>query len=199
MVRFGVTGGIGSGKSYVLRLLAERGIPVYDSDSEAKRLMLVDAGIREGLTGLLGNDVYLPDGELNKPLISAYLFASVQNAERINAIVHPRVKAGFNRWASEQKAPLVALESAILFESGFEDVVDFVVTVCAPIEVRMHRVQERDGATEAQVRKRMAAQMDDEEKCKRSDFVILNDGNKPLDIQIDDLLQILGGMEKGKD
>lgn len=199
MVRFGVTGGIGSGKSYVLRLLAERGIPVYDSDSEAKRLMLVDAGIREGLTGLLGNDVYLPDGELNKPLISAYLFASVQNAERINAIVHPRVKAGFNRWASEQKAPIVALESAILFESGFEDVVDFVVTVCAPIEVRMHRVQERDGATEAQVRKRMAAQMDDEEKCKRSDFVILNDGNKPLDIQIDDLLQILGGMEKGKD
>ena len=199
MVRFGVTGGIGSGKSYVLRLLAERGIPVYDSDSEAKRLMLVDAGIREGLTGLLGNDVYLPDGELNKPLISAYLFASVQNAERINAIVHPRVKAGFNRWASEQKAPIVALESAILFESGFEDVVDFVVTVCAPIEMRMHRVQERDGATEAQVRKRMAAQMDDEEKCKRSDFVILNDGNKPLDIQIDDLLQILGGMEKGKD
>ena len=199
MVRFGVTGGIGSGKSYVLRLLAERGIPVYDSDSEAKRLMLVDAGIREGLTGLLGNDVYLPDGELNKPLISAYLFASVQNAERINAIVHPRVKASFNRWASEQKAPIVALESAILFESGFEDVVDFVVTVCAPIEVRMHRVQERDGATEAQVRKRMAAQMDDEEKCKRSDFVILNDGNKPLDIQIDDLLQILGGMEKGKD
>lgn len=199
MVRFGVTGGIGSGKSYVLRLLAERGIPVYDSDSEAKRLMLVDAGIREGLTGLLGNDVYLPDGELNKPLISAYLFASVQNAERINAIVHPRVKAGFNRWASEQKAPIVALESAILFESGFEDVVDFVVTVCAPIEVRMHRVQERDGATEAQVRKRMAAQMDDEEKCKRSDFVILNDGNKPLDIQIDDLLQILGRMEKGKD
>lgn len=199
MVRFGVTGGIGSGKSYVLRLLAERGIPVYDSDSEAKRLMLVDAGIREGLTGLLGNDVYLPDGELNKPLISAYLFASVQNAERINAIVHPRVKAGFNRWASEQKAPIVALESAILFEFGFEDVVDFVVTVCAPIEVRMHRVQERDGATEAQVRKRMAAQMDDEEKCKRSDFVILNDGNKPLDIQIDDLLQILGGMEKGKD
>lgn len=199
MVRFGVTGGIGSGKSYVLRLLAERGIPVYDSDSEAKRLMLVDADIREGLTGLLGNDVYLPDGELNKPLISAYLFASVQNAERINAIVHPRVKAGFNRWASEQKAPIVALESAILFESGFEDVVDFVVTVCAPMEVRMYRVQERDGATEAQVRKRMAAQMDDEEKCKRSDFVILNDGNKPLDIQIDDLLQILGGMEKGKD
>ena len=199
MVRFGVTGGIGSGKSYVLRLLAERGIPVYDSDSEAKRLMLVDADIREGLTGLLGNDVYLPDGELNKPLISAYLFASAQNAERINAIVHPRVKAGFNRWASEQKAPIVALESAILFESGFEDVVDFVVTVCAPIEVRMHRVQERDGATEAQVRKRMAAQMDDEEKCKRSDFVILNDGNKPLDIQIDDLLQILGRMEKGKD
>ena len=109
------------------------------------------------------------------------------------------MKAGFNHWASEQKAPIVALESAILFESGFEDVVDFVVTVCAPIEVRMHRVQERDGATEAQVRKRMAAQMDDEEKCKRSDFVILNDGNKPLDIQIDDLLQILGGMEKGKD
>ena len=197
-IRIGLTGGIGSGKSVVSRLLEVMGIPVYISDIETRRLMVSDESIRRGLTSLLGENVYIGEN-LNKPLLASYLFGSAEHAAQVNAIVHPRVKAGFNRWASEQKAPIVALESAILFESGFEDVVDFVVTVCAPIEVRMHRVQERDGATEAQVRKRMAAQMDDEEKCKRSDFVILNDGNKPLDIQIDDLLQILGGMEKGKD
>lgn len=199
MVRFGVTGGIGSGKSYVLRLLAARGIPVYDSDAGAKRLMRTDTGIRKGLTDLLGEDVYTADGELNKPLVSAYLFANAQNAGRINAIVHPRVKADFNRWTSCQNAPHVALESAILFEAGFEDTVDFVVTVYAPVEMRICRVRERDGMAEAQVRKRMEAQLDDEEKCRRSDFVILNDGSKPLEVQIDGLLQILGKMEKAKD
>lgn len=198
MVKFGVTGGIGSGKSYVLRLLAARGIPVYDSDTEAKRLMRTDADIRRGLEDLLGDSVYLAGGELNKPLLSAYLFANARNAGRINAIVHPRVKADFYRWASEQSVSCVALESAILFEAGFEDTVDFVVTVYAPMEVRIRRVQARDGLTEAQVRERMAAQSDDEEKCRRADYVIVNDGSKPLEIQIDNLLRILRKQEKAK-
>lgn len=197
MVKIGITGGIGSGKSYVSRLLMERSVPVYDTDSEAKRLMLENAEIRKGLIKLLGNDVYQENGELNKPLVAGYLFADKQNAERINSVVHPQVKADFNRWAMKQDKRWVALESAILFESGFEDVVDFVVAVYAPVEIRLKRVQERDGVTESQVRKRMAAQLDDETKCNRSDFVIINDGSKSLEVQVDNLLQTLEMIEKG--
>ncbi len=192
MVRIGITGGIGSGKSYVSRLLQERGVPVYDTDGEAKRLMHTDVDIRRGLTGLLGREAYLADGTLNKPLVADYLFAGPQHAERVNAIVHPRVKADFLRWAAERAGhAFVALESAILFESGFEDIVDVVVTVYAPREVRMRRAVERDGTTEEKIRRRMAAQLDDETKCRLSDYVIRNDGIELLPPQLDDLLKTL--------
>ncbi len=192
MVRIGITGGIGSGKSYVSRLLQERGVPVYDTDSEAKRLMQADADIRQGLTGLLGETAYQADGTLNKPLVAGYLFAGPRHAARINAIVHPRVKADFLRWvATKADCAFVALESAILFESGFEDIVDVVVTVYAPQELRICRAIERDGTTEEKIRRRMAAQMDDEMKCRLSDYVIRNDGIEPLAPQLDDLLKTL--------
>lgn len=190
MIRLGITGGIGSGKSYVARLLEERGVPVYDTDKEAKRLMLSDERIREGLVGLLGENVY-NEGGLNKPLLIEYLFAGEENASRINAIVHPRVKEDFLRWAADNcDKEVVALESAILFESGFEDVTDRVVAVYAPLEVRLARAMQRDGATAEQVRARMASQMDDEEKRKRADFVVVNDGTR-LDLQLDQLWHFL--------
>ena len=160
MVRIGITGGIGSGKSYVSRLLQERGVPVYDTDSEAKRLMQADVDIRQGLTGLLGETAYQADGTLNKPLVAGYLFAGPRHAARINAIVHPRVKADFLRWvATKADCAFVALE--------------------------------RDGTTEEKIRRRMAAQMDDEMKCRLSDYVIRNDGIEPLAPQLDDLLKTL--------
>ena len=192
MVRIGITGGIGSGKSYVARLLRERGIPVYDTDSEAKRLMCTDVGIRKDLIGLLGKNVYQTDGTLNKPLVAGYLFADSRHAGRINSIIHPRVKADFLRWvATKADCAYVALESAILFESGFEDIVDVVVTVYAPRDVRIRRAVERDGTTEEKVRLRMAAQMEDEAKCRLSYYVIRNDGTEPLSPQLDDLLKTL--------
>ncbi|MDN0078224.1 dephospho-CoA kinase [Bacteroides gallinaceum] len=199
MVKIGITGGIGSGKSYVSRLLTEHyGIPVYNTDSEAKRLMLSDEGIRRRLTALLGKEVYKSDGTLNKPLLANYLFADSCHAGQINAIVHPQVKADFLKWADRQTGcEVVALESAILFESGFDNIVDKVVMVYAPVELRIRRVMLRDSTTEEKIRQRIVAQMDDKAKQDRSDFIIFNDGSHPLNLQLDDLQETLEKMIKG--
>ncbi|CCZ70635.1 dephospho-CoA kinase [Bacteroides sp. CAG:702] len=199
MVKIGITGGIGSGKSYVSRLLTEHyGIPVYNTDSEAKRLMLSDEGISRRLTALLGKEVYKSDGTLNKPLLANYLFADSCHAGQINAIVHPQVKADFLKWADLQTGcEIVALESAILFESGFDNIVDKVVMVYAPVELRIRRVMLRDSTTEEKIRQRIVAQMDDKAKQDRSDFIIFNDGNRPLNLQLDDLQETLEKMIKG--
>ena len=195
MTSIAITGGIGSGKSYVSALLQAAGIPVYNTDNEAKRLMLSDEGIRQDLIALLGEGVYT-DGTLNKPMLASYLFAGPENAARINAIVHPRVKADFRRWMEEQEGQeIVGLECAILFEAGFEDAVDAVVTVYAPEALRVERAMKRDGATEAQIRARIAAQMDDEEKCRLSDYIIYNDGSISLENQ---LSALVAQLKKGK-
>ena len=188
MISIAITGGIGSGKSYVSALLQKQGIPIYNADDEAKRLMLGDEGIREGLIDLLGDEVYT-DGNLNKPLLASYLFADAGNAACINSIVHPRVKADFRSWLkAHQESEIAALECAILYESGFEDTVDFVVMVYAPEELRVERAMRRDNATEQQIRARIAAQMNDEEKCRRADYVVFNDGSIPLERQLADLI-----------
>ena len=195
MTSIAITGGIGSGKSYVSVLLQAAGIPVYNTDNEAKRLMLSDEGIRQDLIALLGEGVYT-DGTLNKPMLASYLFAGPENAARINAIVHPRVKADFRRWMEEQEGQeIVGLECAILFEAGFEDAVDAVVTVYAPESLRVERAMKRDGATEAQIRARIAAQMDEEEKCRLSDYIIYNDGSISLENQ---LSALVAQLKKGK-
>jgi dephospho-CoA kinase len=195
MIKFAITGGIGSGKSYVSSLLEERGIPIYNADLESKRLTVQDGGIRKELVALLGEDIY-QGATLNKPLLASYLFANSDNAVKVNSIIHPRVKDDFRRWVESQKdVPLVGLESAIHYESGFDDVVDQVVMVYAPEAVRLQRAMKRDNATEEQVRARMSAQMDDEEKRSKADFVLMNDGIMPLDVQLDDLVRFL---KKGK-
>lgn len=191
MISIAITGGIGSGKSYISSLLQEVGIPIYNADDEAKKLMLTDVGIREDLMSLLGADVY-QSGELNKPLLASYLFANSENAARINGIVHPRVKADFCRWLEKHADKEIAgLECAILFEAGFEDTVDATVMVYAPENLRVERAMKRDGATEAQIRARIAAQMDDEEKCRRADYIVYNDGRIPLDVQLSSLISQL--------
>lgn len=195
MIKFAITGGIGSGKSYVSSLLEERGIPIYNADLESKRLTVQDEGIRKELVALLGDDIY-QGATLNKPLLASYLFANSDHAVKVNSIIHPRVKDDFRRWVESQKdVPLVGLESAILYESGFDDVADQVVMVYAPEAVRLQRAMKRDNATEEQVRARMSAQMDDEEKRSKADFVLMNDGIMPLDVQLDDLVRFL---KKGK-
>ncbi len=189
MIRLAITGGIGSGKSYVSAMLEKMGIPVYNADNESKRLTVSDVRIREGLMALLGEEVYA-GGELNKPLLASYLFACAENAAKVNAIIHPRVKDDFKRWADDRmRQEVVALESAILYESGFDDTVDAVLVVYAPRELRLERAMKRDKATRAQIEARMNAQMDDEEKCRRADFVVVNDGSLSLEGQLAEVLK----------
>jgi dephospho-CoA kinase len=189
MNKIAITGGIGSGKSFVGRLLARRGIPVYIADDEAKRLTVTDPLIRSRLTALVGADVYLADGSLNKPLLAQYLFDGPDHVRQVNAIIHPRVKQDFKAWAEAQtNVTTGAMESAILYEAGFEDTVDAVVMVYAPRALRLQRAMARDGATREQIERRMAAQMTDEEKRRRATYVVVNDGVQSLDAQLDALI-----------
>lgn len=200
MIKIGITGGIGSGKSFVASVLKEQyGIPVYDTDSRAKALMRTDTTIRDGLIRLLGNEVYL-SGQLNKPVLAAYLFASDENARQINSLVHPAVKRDFVQWADSQRslAMVVAVESAILFESGMDKLVDATVMVHAPMEVRIHRTMQRDNATRLQVEERIRAQMDDEQKYALATYIIENDGVRPLTEQLEQLLNELNKSNSDK-
>lgn len=193
VIKIGITGGIGSGKSFFSSRLKEYGIPVFDSDSEAKKLMLVSPFIVFSLKSLLGDNVYI-DGKLNKSLIADYIFSSPTNAHKINSIVHPCVKKEFLSWVNEHFNSgdrIVAIESAILLESGFDDIVDKVVTVHAPLELRISRVMKRDHTSREKVLERINSQMSDDERNQRADFVIENDGFTPLDEQIERLFSIL--------
>lgn len=126
-IKIGITGGIGSGKSVVSRLLEIMDIPVYISDIEAKRIMHTDELIRESLSVLIGEEVFR-GGELNRPLLASYMFGHLEHVKEVNAIIHPQVKEDFRQWAGGRAGkPLIAMESAILIEAGFRDEVDFLV------------------------------------------------------------------------
>lgn len=169
----GITGGIGSGKSYVSNLLyQELDIPVYDCDAEAKRLTASDREIQSKLIQIVGPEVF--DGqELVRKRLADYLFADPENASRVNAIIHPAVLEDFKLWTSKQQKPIVAMESAILFESGFNEYVDYVLFVDAPEDVRLLRAMQRDNAPEEKIRQRMQMQQPELHR-KQADFIINN-------------------------
>lgn len=194
MIKLGITGGIGSGKSFVSRCLKEGfSVQVYDTDREAKRLMLEHEGIRADLIALLGEEVYTAAG-LNKPFLAAYIFSSPENAQKVNAIVHPWVKEDFRNWAFRQEqagCQLVGVESAILFESGFDREVDKTLTVSAPLELRITRVMERDRVGREQVLERITAQISDEERNRLSDFSVENAETSDIHAQLVRILSAL--------
>ena len=190
-IKLGITVGIGSGKSVVSRLLEVMNIPVYISDVESKQLTNLDPQIRQELCSLLGDEVYC-GGELNKPLLAAYLFGHPDHARVINGIIHPRVKAHFRSWASKHAASaVIGMESAILCEAGFESEVDVLVMVYAPLEVRIARVMKRDHISRELIMKRIESQMSDEEKLVRADFTIINDDERALIPQVLELISFL--------
>lgn len=194
MIKLGLTGGIGSGKSYVSAILRTMGIPVFDSDTIAKELMIKDDFIVSSLKQLLGDEVYLESGYLNKPLLAKYIFSSKSNADKVNSIVHPRVKTAFIQWAeslSIKGTPIVAMESAILFESGFDDVVDKVIAVDAPVDVRIGRVIKRDNTTPEEVLRRINSQMNEAEKLAKADYILVNDGVMSVDGQLSYIISLL--------
>ncbi len=190
-LKLGITGGIASGKSVVSHLVNQLDIPVYNSDIEAKRLILLHPKIKEGLIRVLGNDIY-HNGLLNKEKLAAYLFANADNANRINAIVHPIVMEDFKQWLKKYEyKPIVAIESAILIESSFVDLVDKVLIVQAPLGLRIERIQQRDQLNEADALKRINSQMSDEQRLEYADYLIMNDGENPLIPQVLKLISSL--------
>lgn len=192
MLTIGITGGIGCGKSYVSAKMRLRGIPVYDSDTRAKLITATNPVIKMELTRLVGPTLYCPCGcgVMQKEVLAKFIFGNPDNLDKVNAIIHPRVKEDFRQWADERKGKdFCILESAILFESGFDGEVDFKVCVDAPLELRIRRCMERDKTTREAVVKRINNQMDQAEKCSKADFVIVNDGVQALEMQIDALLE----------
>lgn len=175
----GITGGIGSGKSYVARLLQHTfALPLYDSDARARELMTTSSELRRQLTDLIGEDIYAADGTLNRRRVADFLFHSADNAAAVNAIVHPVVRHDWLCFAA-QSPGTVLLESALLIEADMADTVDAIVVVTAPERLRLQRAMARDGATEQQVRERMARQMPEAELITYADHVVINDG-RPL-------------------
>ncbi|MFR0903788.1 dephospho-CoA kinase [Alistipes sp.] len=181
MMKVGVTGGIGSGKTTVCRLFAERGVPVYNSDVEAKRLMERDPAVRGAIRERFGEAAYVGD-RLDRQFLADRVFHDAAALAALNGIVHPAVMEDFDRWAREQSHPYVMLESAILFSAGLERRVDRTLAVMAPREVCIRRAVERDGATEEAVRRRAATQLSDDEMLARADYTIVN-------LSMDDLRQ----------
>ena len=173
MIKVAICGGIGSGKSTVCQMFAERGVALYDSDSRAKALMNESEELRKALIAEFGEECYA-NGTLNRPYLANRVFGSEEQLEKLNSIVHPAVKADFLRWAEEQEGDFCILESAILFESGFDAVVDKTVAVLAPLPLRIERAMKRDGASREQIEARVKAQMSDDELVARADFAIVN-------------------------
>lgn len=188
MKRLGITGGIGSGKSVVSEVFRCLGIPTYDADSASKRLITTDESLKQALKRLLGDDIYTHEG-LDKKRMAQLIFNDEQLLKQVNAVIHPAVFNDFKNWCDNQKAQVVACETAILFECGMEKHVDHVVTVTASLQTRVERCMARDHATAEQINARIANQMDQEEKVKRSHFVIDNDGDRPLLPQIKEIIE----------
>lgn len=190
MIKIGVTGGIGSGKSVVSTLLALADIPVYVADDESKRLSDASPVIRKKLIGLFGEAIY-KEGRLDRKLLASFIFKNETLLKKVNGIIHPIVRKNFLTWAGDRKTKRCAMESAILYESGFDREMDVVLMVYAPVELRLTRAMIRDNATEADIMKRMNRQMPDELKRKQADFVIINDEVQALIPQVDKFLRIL--------
>lgn len=191
MIKLGITGGIGSGKSTVSEIFSLCGVPVYIADIESKRITETSPVVRERLIELFGEELFA-NGYLNKPLLASYIFNDSANLQRVNAIIHPEVEKDFYQWAIEKEnCDIVAQEAAILFESGFNKLMDSVVTVYAPLAIRVQRSILRDNVSREKIMERIRNQMPDEDKIELSDFVIVNDGTISLIEQVLEIIQQL--------
>lgn len=169
----GLTGGIGSGKTWVSSLFANLGIPVYISDEEAKKLMHTNIQVKQAIVDLFGDKAYI-NGHLNRDFISKTVFDNKKILSQLNAIVHPAVASHFKDWYTSQTTSFVIKESAILFEIGADKKCDKVILITAPISERIRRVQLRDNASAEAIKKRMDNQWPDEKKVPLADYVIVN-------------------------
>jgi dephospho-CoA kinase len=195
MLKIGITGGIGSGKSTVCRIFSVMGIPVFEADQVAKQLQNTDPEIRSQLIELFGASVYLPDHTIDRKYLAAIVFNDITLLHRLNAIIHPGVRRTFNEWCLLQQSPYVLLEAAILFESGLYNLMDKTIVVSTDETERIQRVIKRDNMTEELVRQRIRNQWTDEQRIKLANFVIYNNDNQliiPQIVEIDKILRTNG-------
>ena len=183
MKKIGITGGIGSGKTYVSEVFRSLGIPIFYADIQAKQLMTSSEKLIKLLKEEFGYEIY-KDADLNKEKLSSIVFSNYDKLQKLNSLVHPIVKEEFDNWCKKQTSPYVIKEAAILFESNSHLGLDAVICVLAPLELRMERLLKRDNYTEKEIKKRIENQISQEEKEKRSDYIIVNDEKELLLPQI---------------
>lgn len=183
MLRIGLTGGIGSGKSTVAHIFNVLGIPVYSADDASKRLMAEDQELKKNIINSFGKESYT-DGELNRKYLSDQVFNDSKKIELLNSLVHPATLKDAVQWMQKQNAPYVIKEAALIFESGFNKLLDFVIGVKSPLSLRIKRVMERDNVTSDQVEARIKLQIDEQEKINLCDFIIVNDEKQMLIPQV---------------
>lgn len=192
-IKLAITGGIGCGKSVVSHIMDVMGVPVYDCDRRAKEIMVTDNSIVKGLKRMFGDSCYNDDGTLNRPFLASRIFTDDNNIERVNALVHPVVKRDFENWAAGMECKVVAVETAVLYESGMIESVDKVLVVWADKETAIRRTMERSGMSRNQVLGRMQKQVSSDELLLLTDYSIYNDGNTPLLPEVISLLNELKG------
>lgn len=190
MIRIGITGGMGAGKSVISEMMRCLGIPVYDADIASKKILNSNTKVKTQLIELLGEEIF-SNGQLNRPLMAQLIFNNNELLLKTNAIIHPAVFEDFIAWSEVQNKEVVACETAILFESGMVSYFDSILMVSAPLEIRIERCIKRNNFTREQVLERIAKQMDESKKIELSDFVIDNDNRKALYPQLKNFLNNL--------
>ena len=192
MIKVGLTGNIGSGKSTVSKIFSTLNVPVFFADMEAK-LLYSETEVKKEIKSGIGDQVFDSNGEVDLKLMAELIFNNKEALLKINRIIHPRTLSKYHQWLKNHKQHIYTLhESAILFENNLQDHFDKIINISAPFETRLIRVSERDGIKREKVIERMKNQMPDEEKNKLADFIIVNDGNQlliPQVIEIDKKLK----------
>lgn len=184
MIKVGITGGIGSGKTTVCKLFENIDIPVYYADIEAKKLMTFDKQLKSSVKDLLGNDAYYRNGRLNRKYVSSIIFNDKEKLAKLNSIVHPAVAVDANNWFAKQNSKYAIKEAALLVENESYKQLDYLIVVTAPVEMRIKRVVKRDKSEFNLIKQRIANQLPEIQKKKVADFVIDNSGDVSLISQV---------------
>lgn len=183
MLKIGLTGGIGSGKSTVAQIFEILGIPVFYADDQAKKLLDENEELKKSIIKNFGDTIY-NDGKLNRSLMASIVFNDKEKLALLNSLTHPATKKAGEEWMKKQVSPYAIHEAALIFEANVNDRLDYVIGVSAPEELRIERTKKRNNATHGDVINRIKQQMNEDEKMKRSDFIITNDEQLPLIPQV---------------